>query len=200
MKLVALTVIGMLLVATIWGRPPEGGRPTTLAALAKAPAPQGLAPQDDERSALKALIANVVPATPAVAATSTAPVIPAVAEAKAAAAPMPAAVVLPARSAPKIVATRDGLPVLYHPDDAVAVPVAASAGATEPGRTGYVTGKRVNFREAPTTGAAVVDTLGRGEAVTLVGAPEGGWQKIRIEGSGGEGWMSSKFLSDTPPA
>lgn len=51
----------------------------------------------------------------------------------------------------------------------------------------------LNVRSGPSTGAAVVDRLARGEQV-LVTAESGAWVRILIEGDGTNGWVSKKLL------
>src|SRR5690606_1407060 len=63
----------------------------------------------------------------------------------------------------------------------------------------YVTAGSVNVRGGPTTAAAVVEKLTRGEAV-LVSFEEGSeWAHVRIEGDGLEGYVALRFLSPTAP-
>ena len=63
----------------------------------------------------------------------------------------------------------------------------------------FVTGERVNVRQAPTTSAAVVDQVVFAEAVEVLTEPENGWVQIRIEGDGVEGFMASRFLQSNDP-
>lgn len=60
----------------------------------------------------------------------------------------------------------------------------------------YVVGNEVNVRETPSTKAAVLDQLMRGEAVTVLPSDTPGWSLVRIEGDGVEGYVASRFLSD----
>jgi Bacterial SH3 domain len=63
---------------------------------------------------------------------------------------------------------------------------------------GYVDADEVNVREGPGTGNAVLTRLGRGEAVTIVSTDASGWARVRIEGDGLEGFISTDYLSSTP--
>ncbi len=63
----------------------------------------------------------------------------------------------------------------------------------------YVTGNTVNVREGPGTDYAVLEKLARGDAATLVWSDDTGWARIRIEGDGIEGYVSTKFLTQTAP-
>ncbi|MEI4473248.1 SH3 domain-containing protein [Frigidibacter sp. MR17.24] len=202
MKLVTVTVLAMLVVAQIWGRPPEGGAGGGAEKIADAtPGRMPDATGADKRAALLDLIAGAAPATRAEAAEAAPRVIPAAqvqsAQAQASTAGADAA------PAWRITRPERGLPVIHRAADDTAAAGTAPGAATDAGAAagpvGYVTARRVNFREGPSTGDAVVDTLSRGEAVTLVGAPVDGWQRIRLEGSGGEGWMAARFLSETAP-
>ncbi|MDO9639540.1 MAG: SH3 domain-containing protein [Pseudotabrizicola sp.] len=77
---------------------------------------------------------------------------------------------------------------------------AADTGATVTGATvRYVSAQAVNVRVGPSTRDAVMDTLRRGEAVTVVGVESNGWARVRVEGDGIDGFMSMSFLSDTAP-
>jgi uncharacterized protein YgiM (DUF1202 family) len=63
----------------------------------------------------------------------------------------------------------------------------------------YITGRSVNVRQGPGTENAVLAKLTRGEAVTVVWADDTGWSRIRIEGDGLEGYVSSELLAATAP-
>lgn len=66
--------------------------------------------------------------------------------------------------------------------------------ASAPLPEAMVTGSRVNLRASPSSRGSVIDQVVGGERVALVGAPEAGWQKIRMEGDGGEGYIYSRYL------
>lgn len=93
------------------------------------------------------------------------------------------------------------VPVSFGTAQPVMQPVVAQAAPeAETGQTvHYVTGQSVNVRSGPSTRAAVVDRLRRGESVTVVGVEANGWARIRVEGDGIDGFMSMSFLSDTAP-
>lgn len=62
----------------------------------------------------------------------------------------------------------------------------------------YVTASSLNVRDGPSTRFAVVGKLTRGEAALVVWTETNGWSRIRIEGDGIEGYVSSKLLTDAP--
>lgn len=82
--------------------------------------------------------------------------------------------------------------------DDLPAPVAGVATA-EPVAVWYVTAETVNVREGPGTAHAVLDKLSRGVAATVVSFDSTGWAKIRIEGDGIEGYVSTDFLSQVAP-
>jgi hypothetical protein len=75
----------------------------------------------------------------------------------------------------------------------------APAPAADGAEVWYVTASSVNVREAPSTEAGVVDRLSSGEAVTVVGQPDGEWVQIVIEGDGIQGYVAARFLSPDAP-
>jgi uncharacterized protein YgiM (DUF1202 family) len=85
-------------------------------------------------------------------------------------------------------------PLIATPKPA-AIPAAQPA-TQEPMVVKYVTGRSVNVRSGPTTGAEVVSKLARGDAVLVVWMEDNGWARIRIEGDGVDGYISASFLSD----
>ena len=62
----------------------------------------------------------------------------------------------------------------------------------------YVTGTRVNFRAGPSTSDAVIGALNGGSPVEALGEPSGGWVNIR-DAQGRSGYMSADFLSSERP-
>ena len=76
---------------------------------------------------------------------------------------------------------------------------AADVATAEPAEVWYVTAETVNVREGPGTEHAVLDKLSRGVAATVVSLDRTGWAKIRIEGDGIEGYVSTDFLSQVAP-
>lgn len=58
----------------------------------------------------------------------------------------------------------------------------------------YVDATRVNVREGPGRGHAVIGRLSRGEAVEVVAGDVDGWSLIRIEGDGLQGYVASQLL------
>jgi uncharacterized protein YgiM (DUF1202 family) len=80
-------------------------------------------------------------------------------------------------------------------------------GTTEPatdaapvdGTLAYVSGRSVNVREGPGKENTVLTKLSRGEAVTVVSQDDTGWSRIRMEGDGLEGYVSTEFLTATAP-
>ena len=71
--------------------------------------------------------------------------------------------------------------------------------AIEPvgGYIAYVDGSSVNVRSGPSAGTEAVARLARGEAVLVLPSDTPGWSMIRIEGDGVEGYIASRFLSQT---
>jgi uncharacterized protein YgiM (DUF1202 family) len=63
----------------------------------------------------------------------------------------------------------------------------------------YVTGTTVNVRSGPGKQFDVLEKLVQGDTATLVFSDDTGWAKIRIEGDGVEGFVSTDFLSQTAP-
>jgi hypothetical protein len=61
----------------------------------------------------------------------------------------------------------------------------------------YVTGRRVNLRAGPSTGAAVVGSVVRGQEVRLVDFEAKGWAQIRVTDLDQPVFMSGDFLSDS---
>ena len=62
----------------------------------------------------------------------------------------------------------------------------------------YVTGSRVNLRQGPGTGNAVVTQLTLGTEAEVLDR-QGGWVQIRTADGSVSGWMSGKFLVDKRP-
>lgn len=67
------------------------------------------------------------------------------------------------------------------------------------GQVWYVTARSVNVRQGPSTDAAVLDTLVRGEAITVMWQEGDDWARILIEGDGMKGFVATRFLSQTLP-
>jgi uncharacterized protein YgiM (DUF1202 family) len=63
----------------------------------------------------------------------------------------------------------------------------------------YVAADTVNVREGPGTTYGILDKLASGDAVSVVWQDDTGWAKIRIEGDGIEGYVSTDFLTQTAP-
>ena len=76
---------------------------------------------------------------------------------------------------------------------------AVQAAATPAGDLRYVSGRSVNVRSGPSTNDAVVDKVSRGDAVTVVSVEDNGWARIRVEGDGIDGYMSTDFLTEIAP-
>ena len=98
---------------------------------------------------------------------------------------------------PEPVFTLSALPTTTM--DMEEIPAAEPAPAPASGDVWYVTANAVNVREGPSTGAAVVDRLTRGEAVAVSFEPGSEWAHVRIEGDGLEGWVALRFLSPEAP-
>jgi hypothetical protein len=76
---------------------------------------------------------------------------------------------------------------------------APQAPATTEGTLAYIAGRSVNVREGPGRENPVLTKLSRGEAVTVVWQDDTGWSRIRMEGDGLEGYVSTEFLTATAP-
>ncbi|MDU8909647.1 SH3 domain-containing protein [Aestuariicoccus sp. MJ-SS9] len=82
------------------------------------------------------------------------------------------------------------------PPTAPAEPAAAPAPAEAPAREIWqVTGARVNLRAGPGTRYQVVTQLRRGDGVTILSDPGGGWVELRAVEGDRVGWMSANFLA-----
>jgi Bacterial SH3 domain len=85
-------------------------------------------------------------------------------------------------------------------EPAAVEPAVEPAAAAEPAKSvWFVTASSVNVREGPGKTYGVLGKLTRGDAATLVWADDTGWARIRIEGDGIEGFVSTEFLSETAP-
>lgn len=73
---------------------------------------------------------------------------------------------------------------------------AQPAPAAEPA-VHYVSGTRVNVRSGPSTSFAVISSVEYGDAVKILDDAGDGWSHIRIESSGTQGYMATRFLSDS---
>ncbi|MCF3973628.1 SH3 domain-containing protein [Paracoccus salsus] len=113
--------------------------------------------------------------------------------------PPPAEMVPASEQTPARVRDFPGPPLRPSPEYRGAASEASAPGPS--GATGpilYVTGTRVNFRAGPSTGDRVIGALNGGEAVEALGPPDSDWVNIR-DSDGRVGYMSGRFLSDTPP-
>ena len=63
----------------------------------------------------------------------------------------------------------------------------------------YVSGTLVNLRSGPGTSNAVVAQLERGDPAEVISDPAAEWIEIRAAGGAIQGWISSRFLSETQP-
>ena len=75
---------------------------------------------------------------------------------------------------------------------------AVPAPAAPQGPLFEVTGNSVRFRAGPSTGDAVMGTLGGGALVEVLGPTEADWVQIR-DGRGRTGFMSRRFLTPATP-
>lgn len=57
-----------------------------------------------------------------------------------------------------------------------------------------VAARAVNFREGPSTTTRVLTSLSRGEEVELLAEAPDDWARLRVVGSGIEGYMAARFL------
>lgn len=70
--------------------------------------------------------------------------------------------------------------------------------AAEGANVMYVSGNRVNFRQGPSTGDAVIGALSLGSPVEVLGPENEGWVNIR-DAEGRVGYMSGQFISADEP-
>ncbi len=61
----------------------------------------------------------------------------------------------------------------------------------------YVSGSSVNVRSGPSAETEALTRLSRGEAVLAMPSDTPGWSMIRIEGDGVEGYIASRFLTES---
>ncbi len=80
--------------------------------------------------------------------------------------------------------------------ETVAAPAAPAPVATPDLDLRYVAGSRVNMRTGPGTDFGVIDTLPGGTEAEVLSVNADGWANIRIIGTGIEGWMAERLLTD----
>jgi uncharacterized protein YgiM (DUF1202 family) len=61
----------------------------------------------------------------------------------------------------------------------------------------YVSGSSVNVRSGPSAESEALMRLPRGEAVLVLPSDTPGWSMIRIEGDGVDGYIASRFLTES---
>jgi hypothetical protein len=61
----------------------------------------------------------------------------------------------------------------------------------------YVSGSSVNVRSGPSAETEALTKLPRGEAVLVLPSDTPGWSMIQIEGDGVEGFVASRFLTES---
>jgi uncharacterized protein YgiM (DUF1202 family) len=110
-------------------------------------------------------------------------------------APVATPVVVEQAAAPVDDATAPVFTLATFDDDA---PATEAAPATE-GTLAFIDGKSVNVREGPGKENPVITKLARGEAVTIVWQDDTGWSRVRIEGDGVEGYVSTDLLTTAAP-
>jgi uncharacterized protein YgiM (DUF1202 family) len=90
------------------------------------------------------------------------------------------------------------LPLVEDGTEAPA-PQAVDPEAAEPGdpTVMYVSATSVNVRSGPSAETQALTRLPQGEAVTVLPSDTPGWSMIRIEGDGIEGFIASRFLSES---
>ncbi|QBY02316.1 SH3 domain-containing protein [Rhodophyticola sp. CCM32] len=86
---------------------------------------------------------------------------------------------------------------LTRPAAPATTPAAEIAEAPRP--VVYVTGRRVNMRAGPSTGTAVILSLGFGAEAEQIGDVTDGWVQIRDLASDQTGYMAERFLSADRP-
>jgi uncharacterized protein YgiM (DUF1202 family) len=179
-KLTALLCLGMFVTMMVAGADHGQLRPGLV--LAAQEAAQNPAPATP--AAPEILLAS---AAPAAAAADVAPV---------------ATPVVVAQAAPPVPDATAPVFSLATYSDATATDAAATDAPAAPpteGALAYIAGRSVNVREGPGRENAVLTKLSRGEAVTVVWQDDTGWSRIRIEGDGLEGYVSTEFLTATAP-
>lgn len=63
----------------------------------------------------------------------------------------------------------------------------------------YVNASRVNVRAGPSTTNSVIGSVDFADALQILSDPTEDWVKIRVEGDGVEGFMASRFLTESAP-
>ena len=58
-----------------------------------------------------------------------------------------------------------------------------------------VTGNRVNLRDGPSTGNAIVDQVVRDQTVEVLDATNNGWKRVRVSETGVEAYIFDRFLA-----
>jgi Bacterial SH3 domain len=114
-------------------------------------------------------------------------------------APVATPVVVEQATAPVENATDPVFSLATYSDDAAPVTDTAPSEAPADSTLAYVNGRSVNVREGPGKENPVLAKLSRGEAVTVVWQDDTGWTRVRIEGDGLEGYVSTDLLSATAP-
>ncbi|GHC52264.1 SH3 domain-containing protein [Neogemmobacter tilapiae] len=108
----------------------------------------------------------------------------------------------PATALPaEVVAPANELALPLVQPEAVETALAEAEAPVEeaPADVWYVAADTVNVREGPGTTYGILDKLANGDAVSVVWQDDTGWAKIRIEGDGIEGYVSTDFLTQSAP-
>jgi uncharacterized protein YraI len=87
--------------------------------------------------------------------------------------------------------------VVPPPPAPVPVVPAAEVKPTPPQEYVRVTGSRLNVREQPTTGAAAVARVKKGERLEVLGR-DGEWVRVRLA-DGATGWVHGKYVQSDEP-
>ncbi len=92
------------------------------------------------------------------------------------------------------------VPPAAEPEVAEVAEVAEAAESDEPQiAVLYISAKRVNVRAGPSTANSVIGSVEFADAVQILSDPTEDWVKIRVEGDGVEGFMASRFLTESAP-
>ena len=114
-------------------------------------------------------------------------------------APVATPVVVEQAAAPVENATDPVFTLATFGDGTLATEAPSDTNSPVDGRLAYIDGKSVNVREGPGKENAVISKLSRGEAVTIVWQDDTGWSRVRIEGDGLEGYVSTSLLTTAAP-
>jgi uncharacterized protein YgiM (DUF1202 family) len=96
-----------------------------------------------------------------------------------------------------LVACKSAAPPPLVPAPAPVIPAAEAEPAPPPQEYVRVTGSRLNVREQPTTSAAAVARVKKGERLAVLGR-DGDWVQVRLT-DGTAGWVHGKYVRSDEP-